>query len=170
MYKNVNNIYLSLQSCQKYEVLLSCKVSAQTDKNWTSLKETTFWWQLTRGEIKSTWSLCNSKCSPFEETRDGNAVATAAAVPVDTEWVCTTIELVSMVQPHWSPGYWRKQALNKAISNAGLVPTNKLLPHGAPLVAVPHWNVRQLMKAGYKVKQNKTLSILESKPPYVLIF
>ena len=35
--------------CWKYEVLLSWKVSAQTDKNWnTSLKEISFWWQLTR--------------------------------------------------------------------------------------------------------------------------
>ena len=38
--------------CWENKVLLSCKVSAQTVKNWkTSLKEITFWWQLTRREI-----------------------------------------------------------------------------------------------------------------------
>ena len=35
--------------CWENKVLLSCKVSAQTVKNWkTSLKEITVWWQLTR--------------------------------------------------------------------------------------------------------------------------
>ena len=37
--------------CWEYKGLLSCKVSAQTAKNWkTRLKEITFWWQLTRSE------------------------------------------------------------------------------------------------------------------------
>ena len=35
--------------CWEYKVLLPCKVSAQTVKNWKSrLKMFTFWWQLTR--------------------------------------------------------------------------------------------------------------------------
>ena len=39
--------------CWENKVLLSCKVSAQTVKNWkTSLKEITFWWQLTRRVFK----------------------------------------------------------------------------------------------------------------------
>ena len=37
--------------CWEYKVLLPCKVSAQTVKNWKSrLKMFTFWWQLTRRE------------------------------------------------------------------------------------------------------------------------
>ena len=38
--------------CWENKVLLSCKVSAQNVKNWkTSLKEITFWWQLTRRDV-----------------------------------------------------------------------------------------------------------------------
>ena len=46
--------------CWENKVLLSCKVSAQTVKNWkTSLKEITFWWQLTRREssLKATHAI-----------------------------------------------------------------------------------------------------------------
>ena len=40
--------------CWENKVLLSCKVSAQTVKNWkTSLKQITFWWQLTRRDAVS---------------------------------------------------------------------------------------------------------------------
>ena len=40
--------------CWEYKVLLSCIVSGQTVKNWkTSLKEITFWWQLTRRIFKT---------------------------------------------------------------------------------------------------------------------
>ena len=55
--------------CWENKVLLSCKVSAQTVKNWkTSLKEITFWWQLTRREMLD-WVACrqcNSHCMPCE--------------------------------------------------------------------------------------------------------
>ena len=44
--------------CWENKVLLSCKVSAQTVKNWkTSLKEITFWWQLTQREIWSKMQI-----------------------------------------------------------------------------------------------------------------
>ena len=47
-FKNPKTYY-----CWEYKVLLSCKVSAQTVKNWkATLREITFWWQLTR---RASW-------------------------------------------------------------------------------------------------------------------
>ena len=45
--------------CWEYKVLLQCKVSAQTVKNWKSrLKMFTFWWQVTRRVPYPTRTMC----------------------------------------------------------------------------------------------------------------
>ena len=54
-----------------------------------------------------------------------------------------------MLQLQGLPWRAKKQTVNKARSNAGLVPTNILLPAFAFFVAVLHVKLRPLINAGY---------------------
>lgn len=79
-------------------------------------------------------------------TKVGKAVAIKSGLLVAAK-VFTVIVLVPMLQLHSWPLNSMKQTVNKARSNAGLVPTNKLL--AALFVAPLHVKRRPLINAGY---------------------
>ena len=79
---------------------------------------------------------------------DGKAVAIKAGKPFAAK-VFIVILLLPMLQLQGLPLRAMKQTVNKARSNAGLVPMNILLPAFAFFVAVLHVKLRPLINAGY---------------------
>ena len=70
--KTVKIKNLKTFDCWEYKVLLPCKVSAQTVKNWKSrLKMFTFWWQLTRSALPKWWRQTSAEQQP-RHTYKGN--------------------------------------------------------------------------------------------------